>query len=179
MTAHVPSEPAVRGDGMLSNRWVSARSRRTGVLASLILCGFYVAVVAGSSRSFQHLLTQARQDWYFLVLIVVGFGIQVALFAELRRIRHVGASATASGRTGAGASVVGMVACCAHHIADLVPFIAATGLAAFVFDYRILLMVLGIGVNGVGIVLSARRLAGMRRHQAGSISKEAHACDAS
>jgi len=34
---------------------------------------------------------------------------------------------------GTSTSAVGMVACCAHHLADLVPLLGATGLAAFLF----------------------------------------------
>ena len=51
-----------------------------------------------------------------------------------------------------------MVACCAHHIADLAPFIGATGTAAFLTDYRIPFMIVGIGVNAVGVAIAARRL---------------------
>jgi hypothetical protein len=51
-----------------------------------------------------------------------------------------------------------MVACCAHHLADLAPFIGATGAAAFLTDYRIPFMVVGIGVNAIGIAVTARRL---------------------
>lgn len=149
------------------NRWPSlpyrlpqlaGRSRRIGLLAAAGLAVFYVVVVAGSSGSFDHLAQQVRQDWYFLAFIVGGFGLQVALAAELRqRHRLAHAAAVASG-TGSGASVAGMIACCAHHLADLAPFIGTTGLATFLFDYRIPFMVTGIGVNAVGVAVAARRL---------------------
>ena len=51
-----------------------------------------------------------------------------------------------------------MVACCAHHRADLAPFIGATGSAAFLTDYRIPSMVVGVGVNAVGVATAALRL---------------------
>lgn len=35
----------------------------------------------------EHLVDQAGQDWYYVVLIVAGFGIQVAIMSEVRR-RH-------------------------------------------------------------------------------------------
>lgn len=134
------------------------RSRRIGLLAAVALAVFYVVVVAGSSRSLSHLAAQARQDWYFLTLILGGFGLQVALAAELRRRHQLLHGAAVASGTGSGASVVGMVACCAHHIADLVPLIGATGAAAFLLDYRIPFMVTGIGVNAVGVAVAARRL---------------------
>ncbi len=137
---------------------LASRSRGIGLLAAGGLALFYVVVVAGASGSLGHLADQAGRDWYFLALIIGGFGLQVALAAELRRrhrLRH--AAALASG-TGSGASVVGMVACCAHHLTDLVPFIGATGAATFLLDYRIPFMVTGIGVNALGVAVAARRV---------------------
>lgn len=154
---------------------MNARSVRAGTLASAGLALFYVVVVAGASGSLDHLVDQARQDWYYLAAIVAGFGVQVALISELRRRHRLQHAAAAAGGAGAGASTVGMVACCAHHIADLAPFIGATGAAAFLTDYRIPFMIVGIGVNAVGITIAARRLKNTplrdpRRHE------EADAC---
>ena len=142
------------------------RSLRWGVLASVGIAAFYVTVV-GLSSDWAHLRDQARQDWWLLAPIVAGFGMQVALTTELRgrhRAQHLGATTGA----GTGASAVGMVACCAHHLADLIPLLGATGLAAFVFDWRVPFMLAGIAVNGVAVVIAARRLHevnGDRRHR--------------
>jgi hypothetical protein len=137
---------------------MNPRSVRAGALASAGLMLFYVAVVAGASGSWDHLTDQARQDWYYLALIVGGFGTQIALMSELRRRHRLHHGAAAASGAGAGASTVGMVACCAHHLADLAPFIGATGAAAFLTDYRIPFMIVGIGVNAVGVAVAARRL---------------------
>ena len=137
---------------------MTRRSIRFGVLASAALAAFYVAVVWGASRSFGHLADQARSDWYYLLPIVGGFGLQVALVAELRARHRLHRAEAAAGGAGAGASTAGMIACCAHHLADLAPFVGATGAAAFLTDYRIPFMVVGIGVNAAGIAVAARRL---------------------
>lgn len=137
---------------------MSARSVRAGILAGTGLMLFYMVVVAGASGSWTHFTDQARQDWYYLALIVGGFGTQIALMSELRRRHRLHHGAAAASGAGAGASTVGMVACCAHHIADLAPFIGATGAAAFLIDYRIPFMIAGIGVNAVGVAVAARRL---------------------
>lgn len=137
---------------------LSPGAMRSGALAAVGMALFYVAVVAGASGSWDHLTDQARQDWVYLLAIVAGFGVQVALLAELHHRQRLQRDAAVAGGTGAGASTVGMVACCAHHIADLIPFIGATGAAAFLIDYRIAFMVVGIGVNAVGITIAARKL---------------------
>ena len=137
---------------------MNRRSIRAGVLAAAGLLLFYTAVVAGASRSWTHLTDQARLDWYYLVPIVGGFATQIALLSELRRRHRLQRRAAAAGGAGAGASTAGMVACCAHHLADLAPFIGATGFAAFLIDYRIPFMLVGIGDNAVGVAVAARHL---------------------
>ena len=154
---------------------MNPRSLRAGVSASAALAVFYVVVVWGASGSFSHLVDQGRTDWYYLVPIVAGFGTQVALLSELRRRHRLHHGAAAAGGAGAGASTVGMVACCAHHLADLAPFIGATGAAAFLSDYRIPFMVVGIGVNAIGITVAAYRLGRVPRvHHVGA--EETHEC---
>ncbi len=143
---------------MINRLVVHPRSIRWGAIAAFGLATFYVAVVWAASGSFDHLVEQVRRDWYFLVAIVGGFGIQVALVSELRRRHRLQHSAAMAGGAGMGASTTGMVACCAHHIADLAPFIGATGAASFLTDYRIPFMVVGIGVNAAGVAIAARRL---------------------
>lgn len=155
---------------------MTSRSLRVGAVASSGLALFYVLVVAGASGSWEHLADQVRLDWYYLVLIVGGFGTQVGIISELRRRHRLHHGAAAAGGAGAGASTVGMVACCAHHLADLAPFIGATGAAAFLTDYRVPFMVLGIGVNAVGITIAARRLA--RAPMARTQEAEAETCAA-
>jgi hypothetical protein len=92
------------------------------------------------------------------VLIVGGFGIQIGLFVELRRRKRLHADVRAAAGGGAGASAAGMVACCAHHIADLAPVIGASGAAVFLTEYRTPIMAAGIAINALGIFLAARRL---------------------
>ena len=137
---------------------LTRRSLRSGVVAAVLMAVFYIAVVRGASGSWTHLWDQVRLDWVYLTLILGGFGTQVALIAELRYRHRLDAAATATGGVGAGASTVGMVACCAHHLADLLPFVGATGAAVFLTDYRLPFMLVGIAVNATGVSLAARRL---------------------
>jgi hypothetical protein len=137
---------------------MNPRSVRSAALAAAGLALFYVVVVWAASGSFDHLVAQATRDWYLLALIVGGFGVQVALVSELRRRHRLQHTAAVAGGAGMGASTAGMIACCAHHVADLAPFIGATGAATFLTNYRIPFIVTGIGVNAVGVAVAARRL---------------------
>lgn len=140
------------------------RSIVVGVLGAAAMALFYAVVVRGASGSWEHLADQVRADWYLLVLVVTGFGIQVGLLSELRRRQRLHGTDAAAGAAGAGASTAGMVACCAHHLADLLPFVGLAGLATFLYDYRLAFVAVGVAINAVAIVLIVRRLRAETRH---------------
>jgi hypothetical protein len=138
------------------------------VIGALALGLGYAAIVAGASQSIGHLGDQVRADWYFLVPLMGGFGVQVGLLSELRRRHRLMRAAGAAGVAGAGASTAGMIACCAHHIADLAPLAGASAAATFLSAYKVPFILVGLAGNALGIVLTSRRL---RRTPAGP-SKE-------
>jgi hypothetical protein len=45
-----------------------------------------------------------------------------------------------------------MVACCAHHVTDVLPILGLTAAATFLADYRVAFMLLGLGTTIVGII---------------------------
>lgn len=137
---------------------MNRHSIRTGTVAALLLAAAYGAAVWAASGSLGHLRSQAAQDWYLLTPITIGFGVQVALLSELRQRHRLLKVAVVAGGAGTGASAGGMIACCAHHLADLLPFVGATGAATFLYDYRLPFMLMGLGVNVVGITVMTRRL---------------------
>lgn len=147
---------------------MNGRSLRWGATASGALTAFYVAVVAGSGGR-EHLVDQARTDWWLLTPIILAFGTQVALSVELRH-RHRAQHLAATTGAGTGASAIGMVACCAHHLVDLVPLLGAAGVAGFLFDWRIPLMVAGLAVNLVAVAIAGRRLAHVTHPRRGAMS---------
>ena len=171
MLHHRPERIAVGVDGSVASHAaarhhgsatptarIAMRSIRHGAIAAGAMALIYLVVVRAASGSWSHLVDQARRDWYYLVAILVGFGTQVTLVSELRHRRRFGRGATVTAGAGAGASTAGMVACCAHHLADLLPIVGAASAAGFVTDYRVPFMLAGITINGVAVTLAARRL---------------------
>lgn len=154
------SAPTTPGHGTASRGVgrIASRSIGHGAIAAAAMALFYVLVVRGASGSWSHLADQAQQDWYYLAAIVAGFGIQVALVSELRRRRRLGHTAAIVGGTGAGASTAGMIACCAHHLADLLPIVGAASAAGFLTDYRVPFMLTGIGINTLAVAAALRSL---------------------
>jgi len=101
---------------------------------------------------------QFAEFWYFVLPLGAGFGLQVALYAQLRLlIRHTdgaGAVMAASGTT----STVAMISCCAHYLVNLAPILGATGLITLATQYQTEFFWLGLVFNGGGVIYIANRL---------------------
>jgi phosphoglycerol transferase MdoB-like AlkP superfamily enzyme len=94
--------------------------------------------------------------WY-VIPIWITFGIQVALYSILRfrlfvpisSTKHTG---TVMGTSG-GTSVTAMVACCIHHVTDVLPVLGLSAAATFLTRYQRPFMLVGLGMNIVGILV--------------------------
>lgn len=120
----------------------------------------YLGVLA-LANSLEHATTEFLRLWYWMTPLIVGFALQIGLFAYGR-----GASGThaAHGRAVAasgGASTLSMVACCAHHLTDVLPLLGLAGAAFFLSAYQSLFLLLGVLSNVVGLVYL---LGVLRRH---------------
>ncbi len=71
------------------------------------------------------------------------------LFQKLRFIVHENKLAMAGASASAGG--VAMVACCAHHLADLFPVLGFMGIATTMSKYQDLFLAIGAVVNIFGI----------------------------
>lgn len=119
---------------------------------------FYALVVGGFSGSVEHLYDQIQLDWYLLIPILAGFGAQITVMAELRRRHKLMGVAMGAGAAGTGASSAGMIACCAHHIGELLPFLGATAATTFLYDARVAFMIFGVGINAFALAVGISRL---------------------
>lgn len=136
----------------------NSRSLRIGALASLGMMLTYSVIVIAASGSVSHLREQVATDLFILLPIFVGFGIQVGLLSELRARQRMRRRTVIAGAASTGTSTAGMVACCAHHLADLAPFIGATAAASFLYDNRVAFMLTGLGFNALGIAAAYRQI---------------------
>lgn len=132
-----------------------------GTIASLALLAIYFAIVS-LAQGFDHAVEEFISLSYLMVPLVAGFGIQVSLYSYTRHrasaMRQGSASVTASG----GLSTVSMIACCAHHLTDFVPFIGITATAVFLTAYQTFFIAVGLFSNVIGIAVI---LAVIQKHQ--------------
>lgn len=121
-----------------------------GAFASLILLVFYFSILS-LAESLSHAVSQFWQSWYWILLLVAGFGTQVGLFAFVREKQKAvsGKTVAASGGVSTGA----MIACCLHHAADVLPLMGLAAAAAFLTQYQVWFIILGVLSNLVGIAM--------------------------
>ena len=138
-----------------------------GALGLFGMVVFYYVLLAGVTRDAVHPVFFFAQKWYFLAPLFLGFGIQMFLFQKLRIVLHT-LSIAAAGAS-AGTSGAAMVACCAHHLADILPILGFMGAAAFMTDYVNWFLMFGVIMNIGGAVYMWMKL-NNANHRANSSS---------
>jgi hypothetical protein len=135
-----------------------------GLLAVLGLLAFYLGIVT-LAQDWSHALQQLADDRWFVVAVAAGFGTQIGLFTYLRGLNvHAAAGGVAAST---GTSTAAMLACCAHHLTDVLPILGLSSAAIFLNLYKTPLLWLGIGMNLIGIVYMLRKI----REQRGMLQR--------
>lgn len=134
-----------------------------GVLASVLLFGIYFAVLTlVSGWSFAQ--SQFSDYWYFVTSLVIGFGIQIALYQYIKGLVHgvqgVGKFVGLSGTT----STAAMISCCAHYLVNIVPILGITGLATVVTQYQVEIFWVGLAFNAFGIAFIGNKIIQLKKH---------------
>ncbi len=125
------------------------------LLGSSLMAGVYFGILTWA-QGWDYAFRQFLLNRWYVVPIYVSFGIQAALYSILRFRLFVPAAAT--GHTGAmmgtsgGASVTAMVACCLHHVTDVLPILGLSAAATFLTRYQRPFMLVGLGLNIIGII---------------------------
>jgi len=132
-----------------------------GVMASLLLTIVYFLIVS-LAESFDHAVTQFLSLSYLIIPLIAGFGIQVSLFSYSRQLSKAMRQGSVSVTTSGGVSTVSMIACCAHHLTDVVPLLGLTAVGLFLTAYQTVFILIGLLSNIVGILTI---LASMQKHK--------------
>lgn len=125
------------------------------VLGSALMAAIYftILILAQGRDAAWNIFLPNR---FYVIPIWITFGIQAALFSILR-FRLFIPTTTAAGSsavmgTSGGTSVTAMVACCLHHATDVLPVLGLSAAATFLTRYQRPFMLLGLGMNVLGIV---------------------------
>ncbi len=151
-----------------------------GLAGAAFLTAVYLGIVS-LAESPAHALDLFWDDRLYVIPIILGFATQVGLFTVLKLGLFVAAeqgrsASAASGATtaaGGGVSTAAMVACCLHHVSDVLPIIGLTAAATFLAEWRIPFMLIGLATNVAGIALMLREISKARRHAAACLAVSA------
>lgn len=127
-----------------------------GLIGMVFLTALYLGIVS-LAESPQHAIDLFWEDRWEVLPILISFGIQVALYTILRKRLFIPVASTGPSGvlTGAGGttSTVAMVACCAHHVTDVLPILGLTAAATFLAQYQTPFMIVGLAINLAGIIV--------------------------
>jgi hypothetical protein len=128
-----------------------------GFLLGLVgLSAFYYLVLFLITQDSSHPFTQFKLFQPWMSLLIIGFGIQMGLFWMMRKEIRFNLQDKKDSKITAGTSTavsgMAMVACCAHHLADLLPILGLSAAALFLSEYQEELLIFGVVANALGIV---------------------------
>ncbi len=133
-----------------------------GMGAAAILLAVYFAVLTlVSGASFAG--SQFAQDWYYIVSLATGFGIQIGLYSWLKAAVHANPNGKMLAVTGS-TSTAAMISCCAHYLVNILPVLGVSAFASFVGAYQVQLFWVGIAFNLAGIAYMISRIVKFNQH---------------
>ena len=140
------------------------------VLGAGLIAAIYFAILTWG-QGWDSAVSQLAYNRWYIVPILIGFGVQAALYSILRfrlfipAAAPTGAMAPLVGVMGAsgGTSATAMVACCLHHATDVLPILGLSAAATFLTRYQRPFLLAGLGMNVAGILAMLRVLQRERR----------------
>lgn len=126
----------------------------TGILGGLALFLAYFLFLT-VLNSFSHALGQFRAMWYWVILLSLGFGTQIGLYIYAKNAmnKKIAAAAEVEIAATGGISAGSMLACCLHHVTDVLPLLGISALAMFLTKYQTPFILIGVFSNLVGTAL--------------------------
>ena len=130
------------------------------LVAFLLGASFIGAVYFGIltwAQGWEYAANQFQLNRWYVLPIWIAFGIQAALYSVLRfRLFIPTTSTTHTGAlmgTSGGTSVTAMVACCLHHVTDVLPILGVSAAATFLTRYQRPFMLIGLSTEVIGIIV--------------------------
>ncbi|MBI2310078.1 hypothetical protein HYU89_04250 [Candidatus Collierbacteria bacterium] len=121
-----------------------------GMAAMVGLFLFYSLTMRFLAGSWDAAWWQFRQLWFLMTPLIAGFGVQIGLFSYIKFLSHSTANKIVAASS--ATSTVSMIACCAHHLTDVVPLLGLSAVSLWLTAYQRPLLIIGILSNLAGII---------------------------
>ncbi len=131
-----------------------------GITIGILVILFNLSIASIAEGSLQKGYQVFLSNGIFVYLIPLAVGIQMGLFRYHRNITSGRASGSEKmGMAGSATSSLAMVACCLHHVSDLLPavgFLLAT--SSFLTDNKDAIIIIGLIANLTGSLYIAKAI---------------------
>ena len=125
------------------------------LLGSSLIAAVYFGLLAWA-QGWDYAYGQFSTNRAYVIPIWLAFGLQAAIYSVLRFRLFLPSASTAHGGamlgTSGGTSITTMVACCLHHVADVLPILGLSAAATFLTRYQRPFMLIGLVMNVIGII---------------------------
>lgn len=122
-----------------------------GLSGAAGLIVFYFLTMRLFTGSWEVAVSQFKALWYFMMPLSIGFGVQVGLYTNLKNIMKSNSSKRVM-MANTTTSTIGIVACCAHHLTDVLPMLGISAVSLFLVKFQTPILLVGIISNVFGII---------------------------
>lgn len=132
-----------------------------GAIVGILVVIFNLSIASLAEGSFEKGYEVLLDNGIFLYLVPLAVGIQMGLFKYHRNITSENklCGSEKVGIAGSATSSLTMLACCLHHVSDLLPtvgFLLAT--SSFLIQYRDPIIIIGLTANAAASVYILRAI---------------------
>jgi Co/Zn/Cd efflux system component len=131
-----------------------------GASIGILVVIFNISIASLAEGSFVKGYEIFLTNGIFVYLIPVAVGIQMGLFRYHRNITTGNiAGSEKMGMAGSASSSLAMVACCLHHVSDILPSIGLIlAASSFLLEYKDTIIIIGLLANVAGSIYIARAI---------------------
>ncbi len=137
---------------------LKSRIIRNSILAILIVIIINFLVLYSLNFP-QMAIFQIKKYLILLILLVIGFSIQIGLYTYLK---HKNLVCTATAATSGSISSISMILCCSHYIVNFLPFISIS-IATALTKYTLYILLFGVASNLIGILIMLNKIKKLKR----------------
>ena len=131
-----------------------------GASAGILVVLFNISIASLAEGSFEKGYQVFLSNGIFIYLIPLAVGVQMGLFRYHRNITTGNiAGSEKMGMAGSATSSLTMVACCLHHVSDILPSIGLIlAASSFLIQYKDAIIIIGLLANVAGSIYITRAI---------------------
>ncbi len=131
-----------------------------GATVGILVVLFNISIASLAEGSLKSGYSVFLDNGIFVYLIPLAVGVQMGLFRYYRNLTAGNVSGSEKmGMAGSATSSLAMIACCLHHVSDLLPAVGfVLAASSFLTEYKDTIIIIGLLANLAGSAYIARAI---------------------